>query len=102
MAELIDVDGVTAYLSEGKGGAAVVVLHEWWGLVPHILDVADRFAAEGLTALAPDQYHGAMAANEEPDLAEKLLMRMQHKSARAVNEARRAVAVLRRRVCAKG
>jgi len=99
--ELIEFDDIKAYLSEADGGAAVVVLHEWWGLVPHILDVADRFAAEGFTALAPDLYHGAMAANEEPDLAEKLLMRMQQNSARAVSEARRAVAELRRRGYAK-
>jgi len=51
---------------------AVVVIQEWWGLVPHIMEVADRFAAEGYIALAPDLYHGQAA--EEPDEARKLAM----------------------------
>jgi carboxymethylenebutenolidase len=38
-------------------GPGIIVLQEWWGLVPHIKDVADRFAAEGFVALAPDLYH---------------------------------------------
>jgi len=31
----------------------VIVIHEIWGLNDHIKDVADRFAAQGYTALAP-------------------------------------------------
>ena len=42
----------------GSGRPGVVVIQEWWGLVPHIKDVAGRFAAQGYTALAPDLYHG--------------------------------------------
>ncbi len=53
-------------------GAGVVVLQEWWGLVPHIEDVADRFAREGFVALAPDLYHGEAARS--PDEAGKLMM----------------------------
>jgi carboxymethylenebutenolidase len=98
MGELIWFDGITGYLSDGRG-PGLVVLHEWWGLVPHIIDVTDRFAAEGFTALAPDLYHGATAANDEPDLAEKLMMR-QHPR-RAVLEARRAVSELRSRGCSR-
>jgi len=48
------------------------VIQEWWGLVPHIKDVVDRFAAEGFTALAPDLYHGE--SSTEPDGAGKLMM----------------------------
>jgi carboxymethylenebutenolidase len=54
------------------GGPGVVVIQEYWGLVPHIKDVADRFSAEGFTALAPDLYHGETAS--EPDGAGKLMM----------------------------
>ena len=53
-------------------GPGVLVIQEWWGLVPHIKDVVDRFAAAGFTALAPDQYHGESSA--EPDGAGKLMM----------------------------
>jgi carboxymethylenebutenolidase len=50
----------------------VVVIQEWWGLVPHIERVADRFAAEGFVALAPDLYHGKQA--KSPDEAGKMMM----------------------------
>jgi carboxymethylenebutenolidase len=33
---------------------AVIVVHEVWGLVEHIRSVADRYAAEGFLAIAPD------------------------------------------------
>lgn len=39
-------------------GAAVIVIHEIWGLNDHIRDVARRFAAQGYTALAPDLFRG--------------------------------------------
>ena len=53
-------------------GPGVLVIQEWWGLVPHIKDVVDRFAAAGFTALAPDLYHGE--SSTEPDGAGKLMM----------------------------
>jgi carboxymethylenebutenolidase len=53
-------------------GPGVVIIQEWWGLVPHIRDVADRFAKEGFVALAPDLYHGKAAS--EPDEAGKYMM----------------------------
>jgi carboxymethylenebutenolidase len=60
------------YLAGDGMGPGVIVIQEWWGLVPHIIDVADRFAAEGFTALAPDLYHGE--STTEPDGAGKLMM----------------------------
>jgi len=56
-------------------GPGVVVIQEWWGLVDHIKDVGDRFAAEGFVALAPDLYHGKQVA--EPDEAGKLMMALE-------------------------
>lgn len=58
----------------GGRGPAVVVIQEWWGLVPHIEDLAGRFAAEGFAAIAPDLYHGK--ATKSPDEAQKLLMEL--------------------------
>ena len=57
----------------GKG-PAVVVIQEWWGLVPHIEDVTNRFAGEGFCALAPDLYHGK--TTKSPDDAGKLVMEL--------------------------
>ncbi len=54
------------------GGPGVLVIQEWWGLVAHIRDVADRFAAAGFSALVPDLYHGVTTT--EPDEAGKLMM----------------------------
>jgi carboxymethylenebutenolidase len=56
----------------GGKGPGVLVIQEWWGLVPHIKKVCDRFAAAGFSALAPDMYHGQTAS--EPDGAGKLFM----------------------------
>lgn len=53
-------------------GPGVLVIQEWWGLVPHIKDVVDRLAEAGFTALAPDLYHGG--SSTEPDGAGKLMM----------------------------
>jgi carboxymethylenebutenolidase len=39
-------------------GPGVIVIQEWWGLTDHIADVADRLAAEGFVALAPDLFGG--------------------------------------------
>lgn len=52
---------VHAYVSEPAGTAkgGLVVVHEVWGLVNHTKDVADRFAAEGYLAVAPDLLTGA-------------------------------------------
>ncbi len=61
------------YLAEaGSPGIGVIVFQEWWGLVDHIKDVCDRFAAEGFTALAPDLYFGE--ATTEPTRAGELMM----------------------------
>ena len=64
----------TGYLAKPAGGQGIplVVIQEWWGLVPHITDVCERFAAEGFIALAPDLYHGETTT--EPDEAGKLMM----------------------------
>lgn len=70
------VNGVqgSGYLATPKSGKGpgVIVIQEWWGLVDHIKDVCDRFAAAGFTALAPDMYHGK--TTKSPDDAGKLMM----------------------------
>lgn len=67
----------TAYIAGPDGGTskAVVVVQEWWGLNDHIRDIANRYAAEGFTAIAPDLYRGKLAAT--PDEASKLMQELQ-------------------------
>jgi carboxymethylenebutenolidase len=74
--EPLEGQAAMAYLAlpaAGKEkGKGVVVIQEYWGLVGHIKHVADRFAGQGFTALAPDLYHGKQA--KSPDEAGKMLM----------------------------
>jgi carboxymethylenebutenolidase len=64
-------DGYLSLPPKGSGPGLIVV-QEWWGLVDHVKTLADRFAAEGFVALAPDLYHGERTTS--PDQAGKLLM----------------------------
>ena len=73
MGSTIGIDDFKAYLAlpdSGKG-PGIVVVQEWWGLVPHIETVCDRFAVEGFVALAPDLYGGETTT--EPDEAGSML-----------------------------
>lgn len=67
-------DSINGYLSHPTSGSgpAVLVIQEWWGLVPHIRSVVDRLAKAGFVALAVDHYKGI--ETKEPDEAQKLMM----------------------------
>ncbi len=52
-------------LPDSGSGPGVIVIQEWWGLVDHIKDVTDRFAAAGYVALAPDLYGGRTTHDAE-------------------------------------
>jgi carboxymethylenebutenolidase len=70
----LDNDGpFDVYLADPPEGAPVkgglIVIHEIWGLVDHIRDVADRFAAEGWVVAAPDILS---RAGMTPNLGEEL------------------------------
>ena len=92
MAPLVDLSvkerGAKGYLAKPAGAGpwpAVVVLQEWWGLNDHIKAIADRFAAAGYVALAPDLYNGHVAT--EPDDARKQAMALEWPVALAVIQA---------------
>jgi carboxymethylenebutenolidase len=98
--ETVELGGLSGYLAGGVGhGPCVVVLHEWWGLVPHTRDVCDRFAALGFTVFAPDVYHGETATTVAE--AEQLQLLTPAARARAVAEVVAVVAELRQRGCTK-
>ena len=67
----------SAYVAvpDNPGRKAVIVIQEWWGLNDHIKDVADRYAAEGFIAVAPDLYRGKVASN--PEEAGKMMHALQ-------------------------
>jgi carboxymethylenebutenolidase len=54
-------------------GPGVMVIQEWWGLDSETKKMADRLAADGFVALAPDLYHGELAGHTEMDKASKLM-----------------------------
>lgn len=93
-----DADQGYLALPETGSGPGVLVIQEWWGLVEHIKDVCDRFAAEGFVALAPDLYRGKTVS--EPDEAGKEMMAMQMD--RVARDMSGAVDELRRRTGAGG
>jgi carboxymethylenebutenolidase len=84
--------GYLAQPVDRQAHPGVVVIQEWWGLVPHIKDVTERLAREGFVALAPDLYHGQAAA--EPDEARKLAMALD--AQRAVQEIAAAARYLKK------
>jgi len=53
----------TAYVARPDADTtrAVVVVQEYWGLNDHIRNIANRYAAEGFIAVAPDLYRGQVA-----------------------------------------
>ncbi|MEQ8859946.1 MAG: dienelactone hydrolase family protein [Pseudomonadales bacterium] len=66
-------DGATrGYLAlpEGPGPhPAVILIHEWNGLVDRVRATADSFAAEGYLALAADLYSGRTGSNRDENMA---------------------------------
>lgn len=61
---------VTPRVGSGPG---VLVIQEWWGLDSGIKEMANRLGEAGFVALAPDLYHGELAAHDEMDKAAHLM-----------------------------
>lgn len=53
----------TAGPEDAKG--AVMILHEWWGVMPHNRDWAERLAALGYRAIVVDLYAGRVTDDPE-------------------------------------
>ena len=61
---------------DGGSGPGVLVIQEWWGLDSGIKEMANRLGTAGFVALAPDLYHGELAAHDEMDKASELMNAM--------------------------
>jgi len=74
---------VAGYLATPPSGSGpgLIVIQEYWGLVDHIKQVADRFAEAGFVALAPDLFHGESA--DGPDDAGRRMMALDIEAAGA-------------------
>jgi len=68
----------TGYLVKPPSGSGpgVLVIQEWWGLDDDLKKMADKIAAAGFVALAPDLYHGQVAGHTEMDKAAHLMNTM--------------------------
>ena len=65
----------SGYLAKPASGSGpgVLLIQEWWGVDPSLKQTADRLASAGFVALAPDLYHGEVAAHNEMDKAAHLM-----------------------------
>jgi carboxymethylenebutenolidase len=54
----MEVAAFVARPDDVEKAPAIILVHEWWGLTPHIEDIARRFAKEGFIAVATDLYEG--------------------------------------------
>ena len=69
-------DRVAAAEAAPAGAArvgAVIVIHEWWGLIPQIERTVDRLAEAGFLALAPDLFRGDHAELSDSKKANRLM-----------------------------
>lgn len=61
--------------AETKDAAAVILIHEWWGITDHIRDLAGRYASEGYICIAPDLFRGKTTS--DPQEASRLMHELQ-------------------------
>jgi carboxymethylenebutenolidase len=90
---MTETDGTYLAEPDGPATAGVLVVHDWFGQLPHVRAAGDELAAAGLVALAPDLYGGRTAT--DPAQAEALMEGMDKAAARARLD--EAVATLRDR-----
>ncbi len=90
-------NGPRGYLvrpGDGQAYPGIVLIQEWWGIEPHIRDIAQRLASEGFVVMVPDLYHGQIAT--EPDDARKLIMMLRGNVEIALREVELAAEYLRK------
>lgn len=91
-------DSIPGYLARpAQPGSypGIVVIHEAFGLVEHIRDLARRFANIGYNALAPDLYARAGGPSDPNDIATVMPVMFSLPDAQAVRDLEAAAAHLR-------
>jgi carboxymethylenebutenolidase len=83
----VNGDNAYAFIAEPDDDAqhpGMVLIQEWWGIEPHVRELAQTLATDGFVVAVPDLYHGKIAT--EPDDAMKMMMRMRSNTDKAVKE----------------
>ncbi len=83
----INGSGAYAYVAQPDDDAkhpGMVLIQEWWGIEPHVMELAQKLAAEGFIVAVPDLYHGKVAT--EPDDAMRMIMMICDNVNRAAQE----------------
>ena len=83
----VNGNGAYALVSQPDDDAkhpGLVLIQEWWGIEPHITDLAQKLATEGFVVAVPDLYHGQIAT--EPDDAQRMMMMLRQNVDNAVKE----------------
>jgi carboxymethylenebutenolidase len=89
------IRGYLARPSQPGRNPGVVVIHEAFGLVEHIRDIARRFANIGYNALAPDLYSRAGGPSNPDDIATVMTVMFAKPDTEAVRDLEAAAAHLR-------
>lgn len=83
----VNGDGAYAFLAQPDDDAThpgIVLIQEWWGIEPHIQDLAQKLATQGFIVAVPDLYHGKVAT--EPDDARRMGMMLRSSVDKAAQE----------------
>ena len=89
------IRGYLARPSQPNRNPSIVVIHEAFGLVEHIRDIARRFANIGYNALAPDLYTRKGGPSDPGDMAKVMPVMFGKPDAEAVQDLEAAAAHLR-------
>ena len=71
----VNGDGAYAFVAQPDDDAkhpGMVLIQEWWGIEPHVMDLAQKLAEQGFVVAVPDLYHGKVAT--EPNDAMRMIM----------------------------
>jgi carboxymethylenebutenolidase len=83
----VNGNGAYAFVAQPDDQAThpgLVLIQEWWGIESHIIDLAQKLAAEGFVVAVPDLYHGQVVT--EPDEAQKKIMMLINNVDKAASE----------------
>ncbi len=83
----VNGNGAYAYVAQpddDQKHPGVVLVQEWWGIEPHIIDLAQKLAADGFVVAVPDLYNGKVAT--EPNDAMRIMMLVRNNVDLAVNK----------------